>query len=67
MNPINEFHKLAEQLDRINEYRSNHPEAFKPGSYCQRVYEQIVQELDHVIPQANAMKETCAALIDQFS
>lgn len=50
MNPINEFHKLAEQLDRINEYRSNHPGAFKPGSYCHRVYEQIVQELDQVIP-----------------
>ena len=66
MNPINEFHKLSAQLDRINEYRSNHPEAFEPGSYCQHVYEQIVEELDSVIPQANALSKACEALIDRI-
>ena len=67
MNPIERFHELSEQLAKINEYRASHLDAFVAGSFCQRAYEDIIKELDEIIPQANALIKKCEDIVQKFS
>ena len=55
MDPINEFKGLANQLDKLNAYRADNIEMFAPGSLCQMAYEQLVDDLESVIPSVNEL------------
>lgn len=55
MDPIREFKDLANQLDKFNAYRADNIEMFAPGSLCQMAYEQLVEDLESVIPRVNEL------------
>lgn len=55
MNSIKEVRKLAAELEKMVQYRAEHPEMFVEGSGCANAYKQIEEELDAAIPKANKL------------
>lgn len=55
MDPIKEFKGLANQLDKFNAYRADNIGMFTQGSLCQMAYEQLVEDLESVIPRVNEL------------
>ena len=55
MDTIKEFRRLADQLDKMNAYRADNIGMFTQGSLCQMAYEQLVEDLESVIPRVNEL------------
>ena len=46
---------LANQLGKFNAYRADNIGMFTQGSLCQMAYEQLVEDLESVIPRVNEL------------
>ena len=63
MNSIKEFKRIAKQLEKVSQYRSENPEMFTQGSICEKAYLQICEDLEEIIPKANKLIEKWESIV----